>query len=98
MIQTPGRKDVSLDIVFLQLQNIWQTFKSKGREFEFLILCGPNLRRLREWTAGECEAEFFFYVIKLSHETVQYLAEEQKLPCFNFQRKVGAGGETAPSA
>lgn len=79
--------------MYLQLLNIYTAFKEKGWKFEFLILYGPDLTRLEDYTritadSPKIKPKRCYYVIRLNPETIYRLADECQLQCYNLKKKV----------
>ncbi|CAD8176392.1 unnamed protein product [Paramecium pentaurelia] len=91
VIQTKGTSSVGQDIVFLQLQNIEQTFKDRGWSFEFLIFHAPNLEQLELYQENLhnkiVRPLYHFYVLKLPPDVIYRLADLYQISCYNFQTK-----------
>lgn len=74
------------------MQNIVETFKERGWNFEFLILNGPDLNNL-ELYAEPSKAKlikplYHYYVIRLQPDTIYRLADLYGIECYNFKSKV----------
>lgn len=74
MIQTKGTLSVDKDIVYLQLQNIRQTFTERGWSFEFLIFHAPDLDKLEMYNdntkTNKVKSVFHYYVLKLPPDSI----------------------------
>ncbi|CAD8098030.1 unnamed protein product [Paramecium sonneborni] len=91
VIQTKGTQNVDQDIVYLQLQNIRQTFKERGWSFEFLIFHSPNLDQLEQYHENSDNKKikplYHYYVLKLPPDSIYRLADLYEISCYNFQTK-----------
>ncbi|CAD8094475.1 unnamed protein product [Paramecium sonneborni] len=91
VIQTKGTQSVDQDIVYLQLQNIRQTFKERGWSFEFLIFHSPNLDQLESYNQNfqdqKVKPLYHYYVLKLPPDSIYRLADLYEISCYNFQTK-----------
>ncbi|CAD8206420.1 unnamed protein product [Paramecium octaurelia] len=91
VIQTRGTLSVEQDIVYLQLQNIRQTFKDRGWSFEFMIFHAPDLEKLEMYNdsaqAKKVKSLFHYYVLKLPPDSIYKLADLYQISCYNFQTK-----------
>ncbi|CAD8120523.1 unnamed protein product [Paramecium sonneborni] len=91
VIQTKGTLSVEQDIVYLQLQNIRQTFRERGWSFEFLIFHAPDLDELDKYNddalTKKVKSIFHYYVLKLPPDSIYNLADLYQISCYNFQTK-----------
>ncbi|CAD8119184.1 unnamed protein product [Paramecium sonneborni] len=91
VIQTKGTLSVEQDIVYLQLQNIRQTFRERGWSFEFLIFHAPDLDKLEKYRddaqTKKVKSIFHYYVLKLPPDSIYNLADLYQISCYNFQTK-----------
>ncbi|CAD8181717.1 unnamed protein product [Paramecium octaurelia] len=91
VIQTKGTLSVEQDIVFLQLQNIRQTFLERGWSFEFLIFHAPNLDQLDLYNENQHHKKvkplYHYYVLKIPPDSIYRLADLYQISCYNFQTK-----------
>ncbi|CAD8185858.1 unnamed protein product [Paramecium octaurelia] len=91
VIQTKGTLSVDKDIVYLQLQNIRQTFAERGWSFEFLIFHAPDLDKLELYNdntkTNKVKSLFHYYVLKLPPDSIYQLAHLYQISCYNFKTK-----------
>jgi hypothetical protein len=73
----------------IQLLNIEEKFRSEGMTLEFITMYGHTIETVKNYLSNHLNfPKNFYYVIKLSPETVYRLAAKYGFHLYNLKHKV----------